>query len=204
MERADLGQELTDDDVLSLWVGRVAQTHAMLEYNVDNVRRFLARRVDQVPSSKSVKGFDQLVRECRKLLQQSGAGPEIVTSGEAALLAAKEATQLRNRVVHDMWLSDPVRSDWEPPRWNSFHRLDDLQESYNTATSQGLTTVVDTHTLLTRTRVRVSGLFMALHATWPVSRDPVRTAPGEDGFARYIALMTDRFVLHANGDFDIT
>lgn len=204
MEREDLGQELTDDDVLSLWVGRIARTHAMLEYNVDNVHRFLARRVDQVPSSKSVKGFDQLVRECRKLLQQSGAGPEIVTSGEAALLAATEATQLRNRVVHDMWLSDPVRSDWEPPRWNTFHRLNDLHQSYNTATSQDLTTVVDTHTLLTRTRVRVSGLFMSLHATWPMSRDPARKSPREDDLARYIALMTDRFVLHANGDFDTT
>ncbi|MGJ9420898.1 hypothetical protein, partial [Aeromicrobium sp. CF3.5] len=110
----------------------------------------------------------------------------------------------RNRVVHDMWLSDPVRSDWEPPRWNTFHRLNDLQESYNTATSQDLTTVVDTHTHLTRTCVRISGLFMALHATWPLSRDLVRKAPGEDDFARYVALMTDRFVLHANGDFDIT
>lgn len=155
MERADRGQELTDDDALSLWVGRVARTHAMLEYHVDNVHRLLARRVDQVPSRKSVKGFDQLVRECRKLLQRSGAGPEIVSSGEAALLAAKEATNLRNRVVHDMWLPDPVSSDWEPPRWNTFHRSNDLQESYNTATSQDLTTVVDTHTLLTRTRVRV-------------------------------------------------
>lgn len=204
MERADLGPELTDDDGLSLWVGRVARTHAMLEYNVDNVHRFLARRVDQVPRSKSVKGFDQLVRECRELLQRSGAWPEIVTSGEAALLAAKEATQLRNRVVHDMWLSDPVRSDRDPPRWNTFHRLNDLQESCNTPTSQDLTTVVDTHILLTRTRVRVSGLFMSLHATWPMSRDPARKAPREDELARYVALMTDRFVLYANGDFDIT
>jgi hypothetical protein len=204
MERADRGQDLTDDDVLSLWVGRVARTHALLEYDVDNVHRFLARRVDHLPATKSVTGFDQLVRECRKLLQQSGAGREIETSGDTALLAAAEATHFRNRVVHDMWLSDPVRSDWEPPRWNTFRRLNDLQESYNTATSQDLTTVVDTHARLTRTRVRVSGLFMALHATWPVSRDPVRTALGEDGLARYIALMTDHFVLHANGDFDIT
>jgi hypothetical protein len=29
-------------------------------------------------------------------------------------------------------------------------------------------------------------------------------SPGDDTMARYIALMTDRFMLHANGDFDLT
>ena len=88
MVTADHEPNFNDDDVLSLWVGRVARTHALLEYNVDNVHRFLTRQVG-VPGSKSVKGFDQLVSECRKLLKQSGAGREIVTSGDTALLAAR-------------------------------------------------------------------------------------------------------------------
>jgi hypothetical protein len=203
MEPADHEPNLNDDDVLSLWVGRVARTHALLEYNVDNVHRFLARQVGHVPGSKSVKGFDQLVSECRRLLQQSHAGREIVTSGDTALLAAREATGLRNRVVHDMWLLDPAREDWQPPRWNTFHRLS-VQESYHSANSQDLTTVVDTHALLMRTRVRVSGLFMALHATWPADRARIEGSPGDDAMARYVALMTDRFILHANGDFHLT
>ena len=204
METADDEPNLNDDDVLSLWVGRVARTHALLEYNVDNVHRFLARRVSQVPGSKSVKGFDQLVGECRKLLQQSDAGREIVTSGDSALLAAKEATGFRNRVVHDMWLLDPLREDWEPPRWNTFHRLSDLHESYNLGNSQDLMMVVDTHTLLMRTRMRVSGLFMALHATHPAGRSRVEGWPVDATMASYVALMTDRFILHANGDFTLT
>lgn len=204
MEPADHEPVLSDDDVLSLWVGRVARTHALLEYDVDNVYRFLARRVGHVPGRKSVKGFDQLVRESRELLQRSGAGREILTSGDAALLAAREATGLRNRVVHDMWLADPLREDWEPPRWNTLHRLSDWQESYSSASSQGLRMVVDTHTLLTRTRVRVSGLFMALHATWPAGSGSAGGSLSEDAMARYVALTTDRFVLHANGDFDVT
>lgn len=204
METADHEPNISDDDGLSLWVGRVVRTHALLEYNVDNVHRFLARHVGQVPGSKSVKGFNQLVGDCRKLLQQSDAGREIMTSGDSALLAAREATGFRNRVVHDMWLLDPLREDWAPPRWNTFHRLSDLQESYNSATSQGLTMVVDTHTLLMRTRMRVSGLFMALHATWPAGRARVEGLPGDATMARYVALMTDRFILHANGDFDLT
>ena len=66
-----------------------------------------------------------------------------------------------------------------------------------------LTMVVDTQTLLMRTRMRVSGLFMALHATWPAGRVRVEGSPGDDTMARYVALMTDRFILHANGDFDL-
>ena len=201
MEPADHEPVLNEDDALSLWVGRVARTHALLEYNVDNVRRFLARRVGPVPGGKSVKGFDQLVSECRKLLKQSDVSREIVTPGDSALLAARKTTALRNRVVHDMWLLDPLREDWEPVRWNTFRRLGDVQASYNSADSQDLTMVVDTHTLLMRTRMRVSGLFMALHATWPADR--LEPSSGSDNMARYVALMTDRFILHANGDFDV-
>src|SRR6476469_382923 len=106
MEPADHEPVLNDDDVLSLWVGRVARTHALLECDMDNVHRFLARQLGHVLGNKSVKGFDQRVSECRKLLQRSDVGREIVMSGDTALLAAREATAFRNRVVHDMWLLD--------------------------------------------------------------------------------------------------
>ena len=193
---------LSDDDALSLWVGRVARAHAHLEYGVDNVHRFLSRQVGNVPDSKAVKGFDQLVGECHRLLRKSGADREVLTSGDIALLAAKEATGMRNRVLHDMWLPDALRDDWEPPRWNTFRRTSDLQTSY-TASVHDLAMVVDTHTLLARTRVRVSGLFMALHATWPTAGARATGPPPGDSIPRYIALMTDQFTLEANGDFEI-
>lgn len=201
MEPEGLEPTLNEDDALSLWVGRVARSHAHLEYNVDNVHRLLVQHAGRVPDRKSVKGFDQLVGECRKLLQRSDADRETLTSGDAALLAAKQATGIRNRVVHDMWLPDPLREDWEPPRWNAFRRSGDLLESYTSASSHNLAMVVDTQTLLSRTRMRVSGLFMALHATWRSDRN---RDGGSANMARYVALMTDRFTLHANGDFDVT
>lgn len=204
MTPEDHEPNLNQDDALSLWVGRVAQTHGLLEYNVDNVHRFLFRRAGRVAGSNSVTGFDQLITECRKLLRESGAGQAVVTSGDIALLAAKQATGFRNRVVHDMWLLDPLGEDGEPPRWNTFQRLGDVAESYNSAHSRDLMMVIDTHALLVRTRLRVSGLFMALHATWPAGRAQVEGQPVEDNMATYVALMTDRFVLHANGDFDVT
>lgn len=194
---------LSDDDALSLWVGRVARAHAHLEYGLDNVHRFLSRQVGNAPDSKAVKGFDQLVGECRSLLRRSGADREVLTSGDIALLAAREATGMRNRVLHDMWLPDPERDDWGPSRWNTFRRTGDLQMSYNSASVHDLAMVVDTHTLLARTRVRVSGLFMALHATWPTAGARAKGPSPDDSMLRYLALMTDRFTLETNGDFEV-
>jgi hypothetical protein len=159
MDAQDPPPGLSNDDALSLWVGRVARAHAHLEYGVDNVHGFLSRQLDSVSESRAVKGFDQLVSECRKLLRSSGADREVLTSGDNALLAARAATGMRNRVLHDMWLPDPLRDDWQPPRWNTFRRTGDLQIGYASASVQDLAMVMDTHTLLARTRVRVSGLF---------------------------------------------
>lgn len=159
MDAQDPPPGLSNDDALSLWVGRVARAHAHLEYGVDNVHGFLSRQLDSVSESRAVKGFDQLVSECRKLLRSSGADREVLTSGDNALLAARAATGMRNRVLHDMWLPDPLRDDWQPPRWNTFRRTGDLQIGYASASVQDLAMVMDAHTLLARTRVRVSGLF---------------------------------------------
>lgn len=201
MESRDDEPTLGDDDSLSLWVGRVARSHAHLEYTVDNIHRLLVQQVGRVPDGKSVKGFDQIATECRSLLRRSDADPEIMTAGDIALRAAQQVTGIRNRVVHDMWLPDALREDWEPPRWNAFRRSGDLDESYSSSSSHDLTTVIEAHTTLRRTRMRVSGLFMALHAIWRSDRTPNERAPQ---VARYVALMTDRFTLHANGDFDVT
>ena len=129
MDSQDRPPVLSEDDSLSLWVGRVARAHAHLEYGVDNVHRFLSRQVGSVSDSNAVKGVDQLVGECRRLLRESGAEWEVLTSGDAALLAARAATGMRNRVLHDMWLPHPLRDDWEPPRWNTFRRTGDMQMS---------------------------------------------------------------------------
>jgi hypothetical protein len=201
---ADLAN-LNDDDALSLWVGRVARAHAHLEYSVYNVHRLLTRRVDRRSHRESVKGFDQLARECSELLRESDADRKIVAAGHSALLAARQATGERNRVVHDMWLPTAPLEDSGPARWNTLRRSSDVGQSYSAASSQDLTRIVDTHTLLVRTQLRVSGLFMALYGTWPTETSWVEEGThGDAAMARYVGLMTDRFTLHANGDVDIT
>lgn len=195
---------LSDDDALSLRVGRVARTHALLEYSVDNVRRLLARREGEVPqSTSSVKGFDQLARECSERLRESKVDQCIVDAGEVALKAARQATAERNRVVHDMWLPAEPADDSGQPRWNTFRRSGDFRASYNSADAQDLDMIAEVHTVLLRTRIRVSGLFMALHALWP-AESPEPKGPVGDNMANYIDLMMDRFTLHPNGDFEVT
>lgn len=57
MDAQDPPPGLSNDDALSLWVGRVARAHAHLEYGVDNVHGFLSRQLDSVSESRAVKGF---------------------------------------------------------------------------------------------------------------------------------------------------
>jgi hypothetical protein len=101
-----------------------------------------------------------------------------------------------------MWLPDP-RDDWELPRWNTFRRTGDLEMSYNSASVHDLAMVISTHTAHARTRVRVSGLFMALHETWATTGARPNNPSPDGNMPRYIALMTDRFTLEANGDFEV-
>jgi len=194
---------LNDDDALSLWVGRVARTHAKLEFDVDNVYRLLARRCALDPDGKALKGFEQRVKDCRTMLERSDADAEVRSSGDLALLAARNATVPRNRILHDMWLPGPLTEDSEIPYWNAFRRSGDLQQSYSSGTSHGLDVVVDAHTLLLRTRWRVSGLHMALHFLWPTDSNGTEPSRGEGELATYVSLMTDCFTLKANGGFVI-
>lgn len=202
MEPSVGASALSEDDTLSLWVGRVARTHALLEYNVSSVHHFLLRRAGQEVDGTSMKGFDQTVTEAIGLLRRSDLGEDIVASGVVALRSARQATSRRNRVVHDMWLPAPSEDGSAPPRFSTFRRQGSSSEHYTFVGPEDLSTIVGAHALLVRARMRVSGLFMALHSRWPDPDD--RGSVRDDNVERYIALMNDRFVLHPNGDFDIT
>ena len=189
---------LSDEDELSLWVGRVAREHALLEYGLGNVRGlFDASAVGAAASS--VGG---LVLKCGRLLNSSGLSADIVLAGRGALRTACVATELRNRVIQDMWLPDPRRGESEPAQWNAFRRSTERATSYVAGTSVALQTVVDARNKLSRVRLRVSGLFMALHEAMP----PGHTAglpKAESELPRYIAMMNDQFTVADNGDVKV-
>ena len=75
---------LSDEDKLSLWVGRVAREHARLEYGLSNVRRMLDASEEAVAPG-SVVG---LVDQGRRLLNRSDLTADIVQAGHRALTAA--------------------------------------------------------------------------------------------------------------------
>jgi len=202
MEPPDPASTLSDDDQLSLWVGRVARVHALLEYNLSNLHGALRPPGLPVVRSTLPASVDLLVDECRKLLETTELNPEIITAGTQALSAAKAANAERNRVVHDMWLPDPGSEAGKSPTWQAFRRLG-RSRPYASSTLHNLDTVMSAHTNLVRSRLRVSGLFMALHEVLPWLSDARRPHSATTQLPRYIALMKDHFALEANGDYEI-
>jgi hypothetical protein len=130
MGTLDPASILSDDDQLSLWVGRVARVHALLEYNLSNVYGAL-QPPDTSSDRKAVPPtVDQLAAECRRLLKTSQLGGEVIAAGTQALTAAKGANALRNRIVHDIWLPGSQSEHEQAPSWNSFQRMQGQMEPY--------------------------------------------------------------------------
>jgi hypothetical protein len=204
MQSPDPASALSDDDQLSLWVGRVARIHALLEYNLSNVHGALSPP-DRSSVPRTVPAnVDLLVRECKRLLQTAELSGEVIEAGAQALAAAKAANALRNRIVHDIWLPDSRSEQEQAPSWITFRRSRGRIEPYASSTPRDLDTVISAHTTLVRCRLRVSGLFMALHEIlpWLASARSLRSTGTE--LPRYVALMRDHFTLEANGDFAIS
>lgn len=205
MRSPDAVSTLCDEDQLSLWVGRVARIHVLLEYNLTNVYGALGPPgSDGLGGTGPAVGADRLADECRKLLRKADLSHQIVEAGTQALKAAKHANTLRNRIIHDMWLPDSSTGEGQPPRWYAFRQSRGRMEPIVYPSPRDLEAVESAYTSLARTRLRVSGLFMALHAVLPQYRDSSRPASARSELPRYIALMADRFTLAPNGDFEIT
>ena len=192
---------LSDDDQLSLWVGRVARVHALLEYSLSNLYEELRQSPNQDPRVLTVH---QLALKCRRLLPAAGIGKELVAAGSEALVSAQNANAVRNRVVHDMWLPSAEGGSAPDPSWIVFRRADGPQAPYADASTRDLGSVIDAHAQLVRTRVRISGLYMAIHEVMPnlASGNPARQKESSQ-LPRYFAFMEDRFTLEANGDVTV-
>ncbi len=130
------------DDQLSLWVGRVARVHALLEYSLSNVHGALTP-----PDTSSVPrtvpaNVDLLVRECKRLLETAELSGELIRAGAQALTAAKAANALRNRIVHDIWLPDSRSEEEHTPSWNTFRPSRGRMKPYASSTTRDLDTLI--------------------------------------------------------------
>lgn len=203
MDSPDPASILSDDDQLSLWVGRVARIHALLEYNLSNVHGALRPPETSGVRNAAPPSVDQLIADCRRLLKTSQLSGEVIVSGTQALSAAKVANALRNRMVHDIWLPGSQSEHEQAPSWDSFQRMQGQLQPYALSTPRDLGTVISAHTTLVRSRLRVSALFMALHQLLPWLSHGRPLHPPGPALTTYVALMRDRFTLEPNGDFKI-
>lgn len=176
----------------------------MLEYNLSNVHGAL-----RPPGTSSLPGtvpanVDLLVRECSRLLEERAElGGELIQAGAHALAAAKAANALRNRIVHDIWLPGSGGELEQAPSWTTFRRSRGRMKPYASSTTRDLDTAISAHATLMRSRLRVSGLFMALHEILPWLSSAQLRGSGSSRLPSYLALMGDSFTLEANGDFAI-
>ena len=120
MESPDSASTLSDDDLLSLSIGRVVRAHARVEYGLRNVHEALDISSSTDNVAAGFVGADRLVNDCMVRLRRADLSREVTESGERSLKAAQESNMLRNGIVHDLWLLESGSEDHVNPRWNTF------------------------------------------------------------------------------------
>ena len=202
MEPPDPTSVLSDDDLLSLSIGRVVRAHSRVEYGLRNVHEALDTHSSIENVAAGFVGADQLANDCIMRLRRADLSRELTESGERSLKAAQEANVRRNAIVHDLWLLDSGREDDVSPRWNTIGATRGRTGSVARLGPSDVQTLEDARTALDRAAVRVSGLFMALHEFLPRYEEPRRRGWTSE-LPRYLALMDGHFRLAQNGDWEV-
>ena len=202
MESPDLASTLSDDDLLSLSIGRVVRAHARVEYGLRNVHEALSTPNPTDNVTAGFVGADRLVNDCTLRLRRADLTRELTESGERSLAAAQEANVLRNGIVHDLWLLGSGSEDDVKPRWNMLGATRGRTGTVTRPGPRDIQSVDDARTTLDRAAVRVSGLFMALHEVLPRYAEPRRRGWTSE-LPRYLALMDGHFHVAPNGDWEV-
>lgn len=204
MDASRSESSLTEDDLLSLSIGRLVRAHARVEYGLRNVHDVLADAGGLRTGTSGFLGADRLSNDCVLRLKRGDISPELVQAGEQALRAAQEANSTRNSIVHDLWLMDGERSENGHPQWHAFGATRGAAGTVARSAPGNIQTVDDARAALERASVRISGLFMALHAVLPRYAAPHAYPESGTALSTYYALMNDQFRLESNGDWTVT
>jgi hypothetical protein len=196
-------QHLSDEDLLALSIGRVVRAHTFVDYGLRNVHEALAGPGPKALVGSTIHSTDRLAEVCIVMLRGLDASPQIIESGVGALESARTANLTRNEVIHDMWLPAPNSEPSQRPSWNAFRALSGHLGSIARAEPRDLEFIETAYTALARAKLRVSGLFMALHEVLPRYDDDHRQKRPGSELPRYLALMNDEFTLQSNGDWQV-
>lgn len=199
MKSNDPTSSLSDDDLLSLSIGRVVRAHSRLEYGLRNVREAL----DTDTQTGGFVGAEQLAKECSTRLRLVDLRPEVMLAGERSLEAARASNALRNTTVHDLWMLDLDRNYEESARWNTVGAARGRTGNATRPKPRDIQSVEGVRTALERAALRVSGLFMALHEALPRYQDLTRPKGWMSNMPRYLALMNDQFDIDNDGNWEV-
>jgi hypothetical protein len=195
----------TDDpsDRLALAIGRVAQAHVQLDFALRQVHQTLMSPGLGMFLSGGVLSVARLIEDIQIMLAKADLDPEILVAAKSALAAARDANEVRNRVVHDMWLPHPELQPVDGQvRWlTSRPQRGHLNSVSAAGSTRDLSYVADALAAQRRAQLRVLGIHWTLWEVLPFFRGSRGDAPSN--LSNWIALMTDQFDLQDDGGFAI-
>jgi len=156
----DPGTTFGAGDQLALGIGRVAQAHVQLDFSLRQVHQTLMSPGLGMFLSGGVVSVTRLIEDVRTRLAKADLDSGLLEAAGSALTAAKEANELRNRVVHDMWLLHPDSQlvdgqvQWLTSRPQKGH----LNRVSHVGSLRDLTYVTEALTSQRRAQLRVLGL----------------------------------------------
>ena len=192
---------MNPDDELALRIGRVARAHVNIDSGLRDVYRTLAMPSLALYLANNNPSTNTLVEDCRLMLRKAVLEDDFREAASKVLAAAKQANEVRNRVIHDMWFADlSVDAPQDPLTWVTFRNARGELGRLVAEPPRDLTFLDDALKTLQRTTLRVIALDWGLksvlplfHGSFPEGVD--RTAE----LKRWIATMDDRFTVTAEG-----
>lgn len=199
----DSGPTHDPSDRLSLGIGHVAQAHVQLDFALRQVHQTLMSPGLGMFLSGGVLSVARLIEDIQIMLAKADLTSEIHAAAKSALSAAKDANEVRNRVVHDMWLPHPESKPVDGQvRWlTSRPQRGHLNSVSPAGSTRDLSYVADALASQRRAQLRVLGIHWALWEVLPFFRGARGDAPSD--LSNWIALMTDQFDLQDDGGFTI-
>ena len=193
----DEDQAQVAEDAISLGIGRVARTHVRLDYALREVHRTLVLPGLGIFLQGGL-GTDRLVEDCKLMIKAARLDDtELTAAASEALGAAKEANQVRNRVVHDMWMRE-LDHPPDVPRWTQFRAVRGelgLQGEF----TKDMGYIEAAQTQLLRATVRIHALNWGLHGVLPFFQGSGLHATNQMG--KWVTVMRDQFTLNADGSY---
>lgn len=194
---------MTDEDELSLRIGRIAQAHVQIDHSIRNIYVSFASPGLAVFLANDHDSTKRLIDDCRVMLKKSGVRDEVHAAADAVLLAALDAGVKRNRAVHDMWMRD-IAEGGDPSTWLTMGKQRGGLGFAQNAGPRDLASLDADLEVMQRTYIRLHGLSWTLWDVLPAfkgSRGSIHEEQRDADLTRWLAVMRDQFVVNADGSF---